>query len=1003
MQTSSFLGLLANLLQEEETLAAGGKRRVAFTLIISKPLLPILTLFFTHLNPQDEQHARQVFDLIGTVAQRDDLFGKSSLKYMGEFIRACLAAPRIIIRQQAGGEEEEPETDDTIYIHLGRMLASWASRQGDRRKVVLDMGSGALELIHRIPDRSVAIQVLDSLFGVEEVIKELTAALKTGSGQGPYLPMLLSSLVSASLLLERLGCAFRKRLPLPEARVSILSLFKLLAKRSADPKAGSSPALYEALATLSFAEVQNDAAWSSLGEYVASELSGSEHMLQDPKLIQAILKIDLGLVIPNHLPDLLSHVEPTPAWQELVEFMVEGMARIRQLDLFCMTLAKKAPLAIPDAWVQLLVPRLRTLHVKVIEQFLKDFKQLATRRAASMPASNAFRMMGALMQAHPQTISRHVDSLLAVQSANPYYHKLLAVIAERAADPAILAQLSDYSSLHPEQEELSIVLKVRGAPLTTNVPADFTKLDDESLLRLLPVLGEVAVRSLDRIDLLPPWIFDSLLFWEAIDDELLDGLLRAKLESPAELVHILRRLPVARRPGASVAARCIKALVGQTEATTAIVNDLATDEALCKLLLVENLKLKSSLAGRLFKLGGVLARWLLVKEGLVPLEMVGTSSEESLKEMILNLTIIKNADIPKALQPKLVASLRQHLGSCTADEMPEMPLLAAVIISRFAKCPTLADEVRQRLTLAGRASFEAALLELEEPELAQPRLAETIHGFIYSPPGGGGLSTRDLGRVVKACRQPEELKGILERIRPAATNCRHQSLLDALLLLPVEIQEVAAPHVDRWLASGALLQSVTMNPGTAEACLGLLTHRLASGGTNVAALGEEDVLFGVLQLIVQLVVGQLVPPAGIPSLLTGLLQHHWILLLRYRPLLIPLLCRLMREVPERCGRLLRDFAQRHRADQQYYVLPLLLEYSELPDAADRKALRPAMAAVVAVLERARSRIETSKAPKYFNSDPLQRLMRLASSDDARLVLKELVAAYNRDYKYKGKA
>src|SRR5690606_28108285 len=118
---------------------------------------------------------------------------------------------------------------------------------------------------------------------------------------------------------------------------------------------------------------------------------------------------------------------------------------------------------------------------------------------------------------------------------------------------------------------------------------------------------------------------------------------------------------------------------------------------------------------------------------------------------------------------------------------------------------------------------------------------------------------------------------------------------------------------------------------------------------------------------------------------------------------IPLLCRLMREVPERCGRLLRDFAQRHRADQQYYVLPLLLEYSELSDAGHRRALRPAMAAVVAVLERAQRRPETGKAPKYFDADPLRRLMRLAPSDDARLVLKELVAAYHKDYKYKGKA
>ncbi len=198
----------------------------------------------------------------------------------------------------------------------------------------------------------------------------------------------------------------------------------------------------------------------------------------------------------------------------------------------------------------------------------------------------------------------------------------------------------------------------------------------------------------------------------------------------------------------------------------------------------------------------------------------------------------------------------------------------------------------------------------------------------------------------------------------------------------------------------------------------LIHHRAACGGENIAAFERTPhLLDGVLALVSLLVVAPALADVGrLAGLLSNLFHMHWRALMAKRPAVILILIRLLRVVPglpddetgdlacRKVARAISDFATKRQASLHHALPPLILAYAALCISQRRRAiLLPAMAAAVRHLDDARARLAATGSARHFILDPLDKVMAMAKGDDAKVLLKDLVATYEAEYKYRGKA
>jgi hypothetical protein len=268
--------------------------------------------------------------------------------------------------------------------------------------------------------------------------------------------------------------------------------------------------------------------------------------------------------------------------------------------------------------------------------------------------------------------------------------------------------------------------------------------------------------------------------------------------------------------------------------------------------------------------------------------------------------------------------------------------------------------------------MRVALYESGLGHLADVSLQKASEEYLQ----GDLLTGTDLARFIRGSNS-NDISAVLATLEVRGFSDRMISLLDAFLIQSVECQLLACPVVDRFILT---------HSSQCGAWIKLLHHRTVCGGANLGTFSH--ILDAVLAILVRST------DPGVIPLLSVLIQNHWSALLRRRPVLISLLVRWMSH--PRTARLLLDFATHRQTDQHYYVAPLLLAHCNL--SAELRLLQlPAMCMLLRHLDTPPS------AEKYFDSNPMERLMRFATTDDAKVILRNLIKTYRDEYKYTGKA
>ncbi|PJF18861.1 hypothetical protein PSACC_01379 [Paramicrosporidium saccamoebae] len=827
---------------------------------------------------------------------------------------------------------------------IGRMVSAWMGRQNNRRKVYGELADQMLQFAPLIPDETVIRRVIRDFFLCEEAFLDHHA------------PIVASDL-PLGLYFELYIEAARSRLTTGDFRMTTMTLFKTIYNVAKTPPAR----LISILADSRISALQNDLAW----DVCAKTLDDILLCCDDLAVFESVLRVDMGLMTP-HLHRFF--VLFKTGWELLFRNVVKNMADARQLDRF---IVESLETDIPLELIKSLRPLIVTLHSRVSQEIIASLVQ--------KPTITAMRWLNLFATINVEQVALHIRILLSTPPSEDLFRVLQLIVDTADLDAELYQEISAFSVDCPAVQT-ALALKGHG-PIPTRMD------DPEISYRYLPKLlchgTQLSLKSP------PEWILTSAVFWETVPN--VDQLL---LENLDNLPIILKHLPIT--PSAEVCLTCLNVLDRS--------NSLH-EPHLAKLL---HGAFPVDMMERLFRCGASPIKLLLFERGSVSVEFVQEFAAASLHQMISVVNILEKLS-PSQLQPIVEAFLSLDAMSVmdvasaenTLDTVAVMDAMNTTDTASPLDTSNLPQPTSSNPTNATRPEFyrlgccisrhldrdctmqiglsesqrwrmRIAFYESGLGHLADVNLQKASDEYLQ----GNLLSGTDLARFIRGSN-PDDISAVLATLETQGFSDRMISLLDAFLIQSVECQLLACPVVDRFILT---------HSNQSGAWIKLLHHRTVCGGANLGTFSQ------ILDVVLAILVRSDDP--GVISLLSVLMQNHWNALLRRRPVLLSLLVRWMSQ--PRTARLLLDFATHRQADQHYYVAPLLLAHCSL--SANLRLLQlPAMCMLLRHLDTPPS------TEKYFDSNPMERLMRFATTDDSKVILRNLIKTYRDEYKYTGKA
>lgn len=832
-----------------------------------------------------------------------------------------------------------------LISSVGSVLCIWMDRQGNKRKVYGDLQDKIIHLTLLIPDHDTRRKVIESVFLCSEVFKDLVRNYKE----------MMKPIIASSMPLCEFMSVFvkvsRERLSVSEYRQAIMSMFTLIENSNKTPL----HLLIDELAKSQISASQSDASWEICQQSLEQILVKSK----DPLVFNSILRVDLGLISP-HVDYIFSCYEDTPEWKGLFIELATAMSTARQLDKFISAAVKDAISIIPLELALSLRPLLVNLHSRVSSEIISSLVEWAKSHRPG-----AFNILNVFCTISLKLILSHLDELLKMEPSLPLCG-LLQTLVERYEELPT-STLETISLMSQGHAGLSTILAIRGIGkfpqnLDNNIAIMYRHLPE-----LLPRGCSVVLKGL------PEWILQSALFWESLPS--VDQLLLSNVNNLEDLIKVIRHIPDGILPTKETCEICLDVL---SEA------EFIREDCIIRLFSLETYALSAELCWKVFQSASPLVQSRIFELDLISDRQI-VEYCASLERMLQLVDLFgKHLDKISKESRKILQSL--FIAFNTVSDDPNfyrlIAFLAKVDPTQFLQQVILPDENHQW-------RLRASLYEYDLVEHADVNLIAAIDVYLSSE---NTLTGRDLGRFIKGSSL-DLISTALGSLVDLPFTDRIIGLLDAFLVQCLDIQLLVCPLVDQFIIKHCNCQSTSWAK--------LVLHRAACGGTNIGTFQDEELFDSILIIITSLVSSD--PMSALP-ILSLMVSIHWNVLMKRRPVLISMLVKLLPH--PKAARLLLDFSSHRQANQQFYIIPLLLHYTLIPDAEQRRVLQPAMCMLLRHLEMAAAGEgddEGGERVKFFSANPLERLMRLTTTDDSKVILKNLITLYRDEYKYTGKA
>lgn len=979
---ADFWRLLDALIGEEDSTSQGRKRSLA-PVAFPKPVVPIFTktlAALTSSSSADEDVLAGIKRGLVTVSRRPEVLGRTPAKYLEEYLSALEG---VVVR---------PLVSEALGVFL-----VWVEQQENKRKVYEDLGTTLLRILPGVPDAPLQERLLlSSVFG-EEIVKEIFEELQHGPGR--RLHALGNHPSLKTVYFKCFITAVGETLQHKDARFAIALLFRLFIQD--EESLETCAELVNILAAATISSSQSDQAWT-ICQTVLAALSSREGFLT-PAIIEGILQVDVSILVPHKLAAILSVYRNTSPWNAAMACLARKMLEARQFDvLVAASLANTAINCVP--LIGTLDPVVASLNPIQVEYILKEIL-LASTPGRDTVRSIVLQWLVVLTRTHLSLLLlKAFPSLLSLFASQPREaRQCLEVLVERCDDERALARIAELIAPHAAEDGegwagIRLMLAIKGVG---DLPEAIKDLSSDLALRMLPVLLKhnfaVSLRTL------PSWVFDCALFWESVaqSQQQLEQLFYENAVNAKLLSTILTRKPAPLKLSSACTMFCLDAVLDGVLEREELVRCVHVLLRHCAN--VEDIQLTEPVMEKIVRINDpALLQWLgqarmLDRDRVFALCTLVPASVHEYVEAI--------EEIFDALSPDQIRVLKDAVKPCIKGgaSQPSLAKYLALLLVKCSDDDEFGTDVRNGLDDSLRWQVTVALHDRDCGHLSSVDIEHAARRFLA---GDVAVTARDIGRFVKGCADLT----MIQRTADLIVNGDERSLrlLDVLLLQRLEVQAMACPRFDRLLLSESAA-GLGQTP-LLDLWRRTLQHRLACGGLNIGALQDQPVFEAVLSLIAQLLVSPrttAVARTEVIGILSALLQYHWIPLLRRRPLFISFLVHLIRTVRgdevSLLARLLTDLAGHRQSDQHYYIPPLILAYTQLKDGKDRRALRAAMCLLLRLMDQARARNPEDPREKYFDADPFERLMCQAEGDDAKIILKDLIALYCKEFRYTGKA
>lgn len=898
------------------------------------------------------------------------------------------------------------------------LLLSWQRQQSQQQqqqeqqqllRLFHELGKSLLIphiLLLRDPDGELGAQVIREFLINGKVIKELHYQLAKPREPSQGSEILLALLpLGAERLLKAMVANAIDALGVSDYRQLILRLIRLLGE--AEQKEGRDlPPLTIAkqLVAANMASIQTDDSWAQTCALVQEIV---QKFPADAVLLREIIDLDVALLLP-HLPQILQLITSSRLELDQITFLkhlVRRQSETRQLDQLIMVMLSNIQLPLP---VLLLTDwfcaPLTRLHAQVLRRIAANLLGILAEDASEerqVNPLNVTRFLLVITKANVNAIigddlQQAIFRLISeprLQSAER--HGLCSVLEEAEGQwPGSVPEF--HRVIVPLAEQLrhagcSLLSLARGG---LSEVSPWILSDQNACIRYLPTL--LSRDIIPRIDNLPmAMLGSSLLFWERLKD--IDAFIEVYWDQPHAIEALIKSLPPGTLLNGHTVSRCLERF-GVEHAEKILMAapiDVHLEASQIKTLL-QNAQSDSL--------------------GLIMFQRGWATTDDLLRWDISNRTL--TAILSNLTDAQVGAILGRTLAQFPTDNRDIHMTLA--LLSR--RVPNLYDclcKDHPLLTDSQKWQLAACFHRHGQQSQVGLRLEDALNAYLSGDERGRALLTlkdvmqfTPMTTVGEGCGEREQVTFSLSSeaqslIREAATSHAHWArlvpLLDAFLTHSLVVQDALCPLVDTFLLAvdGETSEFVQLLPEFGR----LLHHRLLCGGTNIGRLQQIPRLLDHVLLLVS----HLHCIGDIISILGVLLKFHWSALTSRRPLMVAWLCHLIGragEAPRRVARLLADFAVIRQADQHFYVGPLLLAACHKPLSAPvRATLTPALCLLIRHLDQQVSALKAEglDQEKYFDADPLHRLMAQAETDDARVILKRLISTYMEEYKFTGKA
>jgi hypothetical protein len=930
-------------------LTVSGKRLVE-RVKLNKPILPLFAAFLSSNAPPPV--ALLVAQCMESVREREEVI-KSPVKYLADLLDA---------------------NSEVLLEERFQILNIWMENQANMRRAYSDLAPRVLVLIPRLSVSGARATIKGFVLcdgNLEDLVKELP---KRELQSRPILKTILESQVDPVLFLSAFSENAKELLTNAEFRKSLVYLFEALLTKVSNNISGIVKVMLDA----NISSTQSDDTWNLTAKILMDLVA--THVTQ-PKLLTIILHVDMALVLPS-LPAILSEIGESEDWKTFFMELSKAMANSRQLDVLISKMVQNSSSLIPVDFFTDTRQLLTELHKRTVEVIIEGLMAVLMGNPASEGSLVvSLRWLTVFTMTHPDLVGKYyidlaracgeLSSILARKDAI----NLVCLLIDRVEKDFDFSPFVTLSEKCPEMTSLQVALALK---LNEDLPKDLSVLTHSEIQRYLPGL---LIRGVEFSSFrLSEWILTSAVFWESLST--LDTLLIT--DNVQDLLQILEHMPKGILPSANATLLCLEKLLRAQRLDHPCVYKL--------LMTTNDLRLEPSIVQDLLNIGDSQTLLALYRNNHVSQSTIIDFACTSLDAMVKALNILEELFAKATIE----LSDQKELAETFIKFAKEARLDTAIFYRLFALMTAFGGDVVVSALFDGmlanddsKLAAAAALHERGLGDLANVNLGEAVDQFLNSQK----LSRNDLSRFIRgtSIEKVQTVINSLSGINPG--DSRMLQLLDTFMIQSVEIQTAICPIVDQLIVLSSCQKIASENTTT---WMRLLSHRVVCGGINIGEFQADKVFDRVLDLLVELLDYH---SDDVCALITTLFQYHWVPLMRRRPLLLGILLKLMRVGPPRkVGRLLTDFASHRQSSQHYYVLPLLLAYARNPDL----ALRPAMCMLIRHVDQQAAIVQKEKV-KYFKADPFERLMCLAPTDDAKLVLKSLVTLYNSEYKYTGKA